>query len=251
MRAKDVMTTRVITVLEDTPVEEVARLLLTRRISAVPVIDGDDRVVGVVSEGDLVRRSVSEEGARGAWWLESLAGSDGSARAFAQARGRLAKDVMTTPVITADEDDSLPEIARTLEKHGIKRVPIVRNKKLVGVVSRANLLHGLAAVSSSGPEPSPPPPPSRAASSPERVTGDRAIRAAILNAVHNDIRVRSPINVIVTDGIVDLWGGVETEAQRQAVRAAAENAPNVRSVNDHLTVLPAALGVLLKNGTPG
>ena len=244
MRAKDVMTTNVITVLEDTPVEEVARVLLTRRISAVPVIDLDEQVVGIVSEGDLVRRSETDEETRGAWWLERLADSDDQARSFAQARGRLAKDVMSTSVITADEDDSLAGIARTLEKHKIKRVPIVRQGKLVGIVSRANLLHGLAAVSSSGPEPSPPPAPSRVAS-PQ--TDDRSIRATILNTIHNDLRVRSPINVIVMNGVVDLWGGVETEAQRQAVRVAAETAPNVKSVNDHLTVLPAALRMLLKN----
>lgn len=247
MRARDVMTTNVITVLEDTPVEEVARILLTRRISAVPVIDSDEQVVGVLSEGDLVRRSGTDAETREAWWLEGLADSDDRARSFAQARGRLAKDVMSTSVITAGEDDSLAQIARMLEKHRIKRVPIVRHKRLVGIVSRANLLHGLAAVSSSDLEPSQPPTQSQVASPDDGLRDDRSTRATILNTIHNNIGLRSPVNVIVRNGIVELWGGVETEAQRQAVRAAAEAAPTVKSVNDHLSVLSPALRVLLKN----
>jgi CBS domain-containing protein len=230
--------------LEDTPVEEIARALVTRRISAVPVIDLDEKLVGIVSEGDLMRQSVTDKGTRNAWWLERLVDSDDQARSFAQARGRLAKDVMSTSVITAVETDSLAGIARILEKHKVKRVPIVRQGKLVGIVSRANLLHGLAAVPGSGLDASPPPAPSQVAS-PQ--PDDHSIRATILNKIHNDIRVRSPINVIVMKGAVDLWGGVETEAQRQAVRVAAEAAPNVKSVNDHLTVWPAALRVLLKD----
>jgi CBS domain-containing protein len=244
MHAKDVMTTNVVTVSEDTSVQEIARILLARRISAVPVIDSDERVVGLVSEGDLVRRLETNEEDRESWWLKSLAERDDQARSFAQARGRLAKDVMSTSVITADENESLAEIARRLERHRIKRVPIVRRGKLVGIVSRANLLHGLAVTAA--PSPKKRPATSRRGSQ-VGLTGDASTRAAILNTIHNEIGVRSPLNVIVMDGVVDLWGGVETEAQRQAVRTAAEAAPNVKSVNDHLTVLPAALRVLLKN----
>jgi CBS domain-containing protein len=248
MRAKDVMTTNVITVLEDTPVEEVASILLTRRISAVPVIDSDDAVVGIVSEGDLVRRSETDEQTQEAWWLTGLANPRGQAQTFARAWGLLAKDVMSTSVITADEDDSLAEIARTLERHRIKRVPIVRHGKLVGIVSRANLLHGLAVASGEDAKPSPPPPtPPRRAAPHTALADDRSTRAMILNAIHNEIGVRTPINVIVMNGVVDLWGGVETEAQQQAVRAAAETARNVKAVNDHLTVFPPALRLLLKS----
>ena len=114
MRSRDVMTTNVVTVFEDTPVEEVARILLSRRISALPVVDSDERIVGIVSEGDLVRRSATDEQTEGAWWLEDLAGREDRAQLFARARGALAKDVMSTSVITADEEASLAEIARTL-----------------------------------------------------------------------------------------------------------------------------------------
>lgn len=243
MQAKDVMTTGVITVSEDTAVEEVARLLLARHISAVPVVDADERIVGIVSEGDLVRRPETDDSARASWWLEPLADDGERVLSYARARGRLAEDVMSTSVVTAAEDDSLAEIARTLEKHRIKRVPVVRDGRPVGIVSRANLLHGLAAAHGSGSEPPAPP-----AGSPPVRTDDRSMRAAILNAIHNDVRVPGPINVIVADGVVDLWGGVETEAERQAVRAVAEAVPSVRSVNDHLAVMPPALRRLLRRG---
>ena len=149
MQAKDVMTTPVITVHEDTLVEEVARVLVTNRISAVPVIDERENLVGIVSEGDLVRRPETDSAALESWWLEGLAEVRDRAQLFAQAHGRLAKDVMTSSVISVDETEPVAEIALMLEKRRIKRVPVVRHGKLVGIVSRANLLHGLAAVSRS------------------------------------------------------------------------------------------------------
>jgi CBS domain-containing protein len=246
MYARDVMTMPVISVLGDTSVEEVARILLSRRISAVPVVDENDRMIGIVSEGDLMRRAEADEGAHESWWLKKLADSDSRAQSFARARGRLAKDVMSPSVIIADEDDSLVEIARMLEQHKIKRVPVVRHGKLVGIVSRANLLQGLATLTSPGPEPGVSSEQVSSSSSGRGRADDRTIRAAILNAIHNDIGVRYPINVIVSRGQVDLWGGVETESQRQAVRAAAESAPDVKSVQDHLSVPPTAISALLR-----
>ena len=235
MLAKDVMTVKVVTVLEDTPVEEIARTLLRRRISAVPVIDLEDQIVGIVSEGDLVGRPNAGEDRDDSWWLSGILEPEERARKYAKARGLLAKDVMTTPVITASEDDSLTKLAATLEKSRIKRVPIVRNGRLVGIVSRANLLHGLAVFpeptaeseASDAGEPAKPASP---------VLSDaRAIRASILNKVHNEIGVRGSINVIVSDGVVHLWGVIDSEEQRQALRVAAENISGVTAVEDHLT----------------
>jgi len=245
MFAKDVMTTKVITVLEDTSVEEVARVLVTGRISAVPVIDVDDQVVCIVSEGDLVRRSESGTEHEDSWWLTHLVRPDERARAYAQAHGKLAKDVMTADVVVAGENDSLASLAQTLEKHRIKRVPVLRNGKLVGIVSRANLLQGLAAVEIH-PDAAGGSVDSSATAAPRTiVSNDQTIRASILNTLHNEIRTRGPINIIVAQGIVDLWGGVETEAQHQAIRAAAGAAPHVTAVNDYLMVLPSALQPLL------
>jgi CBS-domain-containing membrane protein len=252
MFAKDVMTTRVITVLEDTTVEEIARMLLKWRISAMPVIDSRDQIVGIVSEGDLVRRPESDTEGRESWWLSGLLNPEERAQRYSKCRGHLAKDVMTTSVITAHEDDAVADIAAILEKHHIKRVPIVRKGKLVGMVSRANLLHGLAAtqyepVTAAGATAEP----DAAAPATSFKPNDQAIRATILNTLHNDIGVSGLINVIVSKGVVHLWGGVETEAERQAVRTAAENAPNVSAVKDHISVLPAAIRHILGADKPG
>ena len=239
MLAKDIMTTRVVTVLENTPIEEVARTLLKWRISAVPVVDPNQRLAGIVSEGDLLLRP--EPGSDRSWWLSNLLEPEARARRYAQAHGRLAKDVMTTSVITAKETDTLAKLAAMLEEHRIKRVPVLRRGQLVGIVSRANLLHGLAAAPDL-----PTPAAARTAPAPKpSAPDDPAIRATILNALHNEINVPGAINVIVSNGVVDLWGGVETEAQRQAVRSVAENAPGVVAVKDHLSVLPAAFRQLL------
>jgi len=237
MLAKDVMTTKVITVLEDTPVEEVVRTLLMRRISAVPVVDAGDRLVGMVSEGDLVHRVDSGVHEGYSWWLSDMIEPEQRAQKYAKACGHLAKDLMSTPVITANEEDSLSEVATMLEEHRIKRVPVLREGKLTGIVSRANLLHGLAA--------SPEPLDETASPTRSPASNDRNIRATILSRLHNDVDISGTINVIVSQGVVDLWGGVETEAARQAIRVAAENAPGVSAVNDHLSVLPRAIRHLL------
>lgn len=237
MLTKDVMTTRVITVLEDTPIEELVRTLLKWRISAVPVVDANDQVVGVVSEGDLVHGADSGVHKGYSWWLSDMIEPEQRAQRSAKASGHSAKDIMTTPVITADENDSLAKVAAMLEEHRIKRVPVLHKGKLTGIVSRANLLHGLAA----SPEPLDEATPPTRSLAPD----DQAIRATILNKLHNDIDISGVINVIVSRGVVDLWGGVETEAERQAVRVAAENTQGVSAVKDHLNVLLPAIRHLL------
>jgi CBS domain-containing protein len=243
MLAKDVMTTKVITVLEDTPVDDIVRALLRWRISAVPIVDEEGRPVGIVSEGDLVRRADAGIGGNDSWWLSDLIAPEERARRFSKARGLLAKDVMTTPVITASESDSLHSLAALLEEKHVKRVPIVRNDRIVGIVSRANLLHGVAA-SRVYPRSAEAVRETRRARADE-MPSDETIRAAILNTLHNDIGVGHNVNVIVSKGVVDLWGGVETKAERQAVRTAAENAASVKAVHDHLSVFPATLRHLL------
>ena len=245
MLAKDVMTTRVITVSADTPVDEVVQTLLKWRISAVPVVDAAGEMVGIVSEGDLVRRAESGTETDDSWWLSGLLEPDERARRYAKACGLFAKDVMTSSVITADEDDSLRSLATMLEENRIKRVPVVRKGRLVGIVSRANLLHGLVALPESPVEGNQAAELATAATHKSLTTDDKAIRATILDRLQNEIGVGRAVNVIVCNGIVDLWGGVETETERQAVRAVAENAPNVSEVKDHLSVLPDEMRRLL------
>jgi CBS domain-containing protein len=137
------MTTQVVTVLPDTSVREVAKMLLINRISAVPVVDTEGRILGMLSEGDLMRRTETGTDEHHSWWLALFA--DLRVEAFVKSHGLHANDVMTREVISVSEDAPLDEVATLLERHRIKRVPVVRDGKLVGIVSRANLLHGLVA----------------------------------------------------------------------------------------------------------
>jgi CBS domain-containing protein len=147
MQARDVMTTNVATVSPDTPTREVAKLLLARRISAVPVLAAGGEPVGMVSEGDLVGRDATKRAERRDWWLELLAEGTTLAPTFVQfvaAADRPVSEVMATPVVTVCEDTDVAEIVRLLEEHRIKRVPVVRGGRVVGIVSRADLLRAFA-----------------------------------------------------------------------------------------------------------
>lgn len=224
MEARDVMTREVITARPDTPVPEIARLMMTHEISGVPVIDASGALVGLVSEGDLLRRVEPGSGGAKSWWLRLF--TDEAARDFVRTEGRHARDVMTTALHTVAPDTPLGEVARTLEKHRIKRVPVVEGGRLVGIVSRANLLHGIAA----NPAPAP-------ASGAE----DRQLRDAVLSALRDVPGVAGGnASVVVVDGRAEIWGTVHEEAEREAMRIAAENVPGVREVTLHVAVVPVA-----------
>lgn len=219
MQAKDVMTTKVAAVGPETPVNAIAALLLERHISAVPVIDEDRTVLGIVSEGDLMRREETVQ--RQPWWLAAFGDPEELARQFVKSHGERAKDVMTREVVTVTEETPLVEIADLLEKHGIKRVPVLWEGRLVGIVSRADLLRGLAV---RGMKPMTP-----------AAQDDASIRAQVLEVVQ-----REPwstfhfLSLVVDHGVVHLWGLVQSEAERDALRIAAENIPGVQGVEDHL-----------------
>ena len=147
MNARDVMTSAIVSATEDTPVRDIAQLLLQNHISAVPILDGSGAAIGMVSEGDLVGRDETQRDARREWWLALLAEGDSlSADFLASLRHaeRVASEIMSRPVVTVDEDTDTGEIARLLAAHRIKRVPVVRNGQVVGIVSRENLLRVLA-----------------------------------------------------------------------------------------------------------
>lgn len=220
MQAKDVMTTTVITVTPDTEVAEIARLLLERHISAVPVVDADNRILGIVSEGDLIHRpELGVRRRRRSWWLTLLAGDEEPTAEYVKTHGQRAAQVMTSPVVTVTEDAPVDRIVQLLEERRIKRVPVVREGRLVGVVTRADLLRGLIAHQ--------PPPP---ASTPD----DQAIREAILKTLREEGMPDNYVNIVVTGGVVHLWGLAHSDKERQALRIAAESTPGVRGVEDHL-----------------
>jgi CBS domain-containing protein len=225
MKATDVMVRRVITVSADASVRDIAQLLLKHRISAVPVVGEDGQLIGIVSEGDLMRRPESGTERRRSWWLDFFATGDTLAEEFAKSHGLRAGDVMTSPVITAKPDTSLNDIADLLEKNGIKRVPVVKRGKLVGIVSRANLLQGIASV--------------RKTSAKKPVTNDAAIREKL--AAELDVQPwasSSLVNVIVHEGTVELWGLVDSQATKKAIGIAAERTPGVRAVKNNLKIRP-------------
>jgi CBS domain-containing protein len=223
MQAKDVMTAEVETAAPETDIRDIARKLIERGISAVPVVDGEGRVLGIVSEGDLMRRHESETERKPPWWLRLLATSEQQAADYTKTHGQKAGDVMSAPAVTVSEDTPLEEIARLLERHRIKRVPVVRDGKLVGIVSRANLLHGLVAIRTAGGAVS---------------ASDEEIQAAIeKELVKTGIRERF-VSVIVADGVVQLWGAVESEAEREAARVAAETVPGTQRVESHIGIFP-------------
>lgn len=222
MRADDIMSVDVVAVAPDTDITEVAQKLLEYSVSAVPVVDAGGKVVGLVSEGDLMRRPESGTERHPSWWLTILADSNERARAFVKSHGQVAKDVMTRKVITVTEETPIEDIAEILERNRIKRVPVVRNGKLVGIVSRANLLQGLIAGRTR-----------KAADS-----DDRTIRAAIIEALGQTGIRTELIDVVVNQGVVGLWGTVESSTEADAIRVAAESTEGVKRVENQVTVLP-------------
>ncbi|MBX6424586.1 MAG: CBS domain-containing protein [Variibacter sp.] len=228
MKAADVMVRDVVTIRPDSGVQDAARLLLENRISGLPVVDDEGRLVGIVSEGDLMRRPEAGTEPRHSWWLELVTPNEALAREFTKTHARKVADVMTRAVITAAPETPLGEIARLLEKHRIKRVPVVQDGRVVGIVSRANLLQALASFAEA---------PSATA------VEDSALREAVLSRLEAQPWARlALVNVIVRAGTVDLWGIVGSQAERTALRVAAEGTPGVRAVNDNLIVRPLAAG---------
>jgi CBS domain-containing protein len=220
MQAKDIMTANVISVSEDSPVHEVVGLLLKYRISAVPVVDSARKVVGIVSEGDLLRpEGASRAGTKRPWWLEAVFA--GQTVTYEKAQGRTAGAVMTLNVFTVDEDTPLNEIAELLERHHIKRVPVLSDGRLTGIVSRANLLHGLANTIVDHHEPD--------------AAKDRQLRHELLKILLDKHELDTVlVNVTVSDGNVRLWGVVENADQAETAESAAKILPGVKSVENNL-----------------
>jgi CBS-domain-containing membrane protein len=219
------MVTNVITVGPDTSVYEVAALLLKHGISAVPVVDAAGGICGIISEGDLINRPESGTVRPRSWWLDALASKDTLADTYVRRHSSKVSDLMTTHVISASRDTSLAQLAEILETKRIKRVPIVEDGRLVGIVSRANLLQGLARLNT---DPAQPP-----------VADDSAIRDQISKRLATE-RWATPalLNVTVQKGTVDLWGMVQSAAERNAVNVLAKAVPGVQKVNDNLVVRP-------------
>ena len=226
MKARDVMTTQVVTVDAATPVQGVASMMLGQGISAVPVVDGQGHLEGMVSEGDLMRRAESgTDRGRRSWWLRLFGDEAREASDYIKTHGGTAGDVMTRTLITVGPDEDIADVAMLLEKKRIKRVPVVEGDRLVGIVSRADLLRGLATHGSLGRTPP---------------KGDREIRDALVAHLESEPWASSAmVNVTVNDGVVNLWGVYDTKEQHEALLVAARNAAGARSVEDHMSLTPS------------
>jgi len=229
MRAMDIMTTDVITVDPDMTVQDLAKLLAERGISGAPVVDASGRLVGIVSEGDLLHRAEigtarRHRERRRSWWLDDFA-SD-LARDYIRSHGRTVKDIMTRDVVTVTEDIDLGEVAALLEAKRIKRVPVTRDGKVIGIITRANLVRVLASTKSTPP--------------PQGEDDDRTIRARILAELSREEWAKVwPEDIIVRDRVVHFWlSSDEPEEKKQALRVAAETIPGVRAVEEHVVPAP-------------
>jgi len=224
MYARDVMIAPVITVRPSTTVKEVAELFLNKRISAAPVIDSQEELVGIVSEGDLLHRVEAGTERHRSWWLMGFIGNDTLAAEYVKSHGRKVADVMTRKVITASPQTPLHEVATLMEKNAVKRVPILENDQLVGIVSRANLVQAVATARKLLDVP----------------LSDTTIRENILSHLKKQPWAHTTmLNVTVNGGVVDLWGLAESADERKAIKVAAESTPGVCAVNDNLITRPA------------
>lgn len=223
MKARDVMVTPVVTLKPSQTVREAAGVFAKHRISAAPVVDDSGRLVGIVSEGDLMRRAETGTERSRSWWLALLTDPQMMADEYTHAHAQKVSDLMSRKPIVAAPDTLLADIATILEKHAIKRVPIVSNGQLVGIVSRANLVQALAAARPALDIP----------------VGDGAIREKLVSHLKAQPWAHvSQLNITVFDGVVTLWGLVSSDKERRAIRVAAEQTPGVRSVIDNLVVPP-------------
>jgi CBS domain-containing protein len=227
LKARDVMTRKVLSVSPETPVRTLAAFLVEHRVSAVPVVGADDVPLGVVSEGDLLRRiELGTEGHK-AWWVAILADPDDDARSFVKTHGLVAGDVMTRGVIGVDGDAELAAIANLLESKRIKRVFVLGNGRIEGVVTRSDIVRTLMR------QPAPE----------MRRRPDAEIRDAIEAEIRRqDWAPLAFVSIVVTDGVVELTGAVGSAAQRDGLAVLAQRVEGVRAVKDHLVVRALGAG---------
>jgi len=224
MKAKDIMTANVVTVTPETDITAIAKLMLEHHISGVPVVDPQNRLLGIVGEGDLIHRpELGIKDRRRSWWLSLLARDQEQVEHYVKTHGLRAAEVMNTSVVTVSEDTPLGKIALLLEERQSKRAVVVRGDQLVGIVSRGDLLRGLVDYRER----------LKTASAPD----DRSIGEQLLKTLKDELAV-DYVNVTVTDGIVELRGFIRSEQERKALHIAAETMPGVRGVVDHLDKVP-------------
>jgi CBS domain-containing protein len=228
MRAHQIMTRRVITVTPETTIVEAANTMLERHVSGLPVADAAGKLVGIVSEGDFIHRGeIGTQRKRGRF-LRFIVGPGRTATDFVHEHGRRVADIMSPEPLTITEDTVLEEIVQLMERKNVKRLPVTRGDKVVGIVSRANLLQAVASLVREVPDPT---------------ADDDHIRSRVIDALERNDWSPHGLSVIVRDGIVHLTGIITDERSRQAAIVGAENIAGVKKVHDHLCWVDPMSGV--------
>ncbi|MGA8154694.1 MAG: CBS domain-containing protein [Rhodoplanes sp.] len=242
MQARDIMASRVVSIAPEATVLEAIELMLKNRISGLPVIDGTGALVGIVTEGDFLRRAETGTERKRPRWLEFLLGPNSLAKDYIRSHGRKVEEVMTKELVTVSEEAPLDEVVRIMERKRVKRLPVMRGRELVGIVSRASLLHALATMSRDLPQPA---------------KSDADIRRRVMEEL-----AKQPwapialIDIVVKDGVVELWGSITEASQGVALRVCAENIPGVKAVVSHLSWIEPMSGLVIseedvpKGGAP-
>ncbi len=232
MKAEDVMTRNVISIDPDATVLQAARIMLQHRISGLPVVSKDGKLVGIISEGDFLRRRETKTEHRRSRWLEFLMGPGRVAVEYSHSHGSKVSEVMTTEVETVNDVTPLEDIVELMERRRIKRVPVMCGSEVVGIVTRSNLMHAMVSLA-------------RAAQGPAE--DDAGIRERLLDEIKKEQWApAATTNVVVHDGVVELWGVIIDERQRAAMKVAAENIPGVRAVKDHMVWIEPTTGMTLE-----
>ena len=232
MRAHQIMTRPVITVAPETSVLEAANIMLQRHVSGLPVVNSTGRLVGIISEGDFIRRSeIGTQRQRGRF-MKFILGAGKEAADFVHEHGRKIAEIMTPEPLTISEDTDLEKIVEIMEKKSVKRLPVMRGDKLVGIASRSNLLQAVASLARDIPDPT---------------ADDDHIRNRIIDTLEKNVWCPFGLSVTVRDGIVHLSGVITEERSRQASIVGAENVAGVKKVHDHLCWVDTMSGMYLNS----
>jgi CBS domain-containing protein len=227
------MTRKVITITSGTTITEAAKLMLLNHISGLPVVDDAGKVIGIISQGDFIRRSEIGTQRKHGRWLKYLMSTSKAASDYVHEHGRKVGEIMTTEVLTIAEDTSLEEVVNLMERGHIKRLPVLRDGLIVGIVTRTNILQAVASLAREVPDPT---------------ANDDHIRDRIIAAIDKADWRPFGLGVVVFKGVVQLNGIISNEESRQAAIVAAENIAGVTKVHDHLCWVETMSGMYI--GSP-
>jgi len=220
MKACEVMTRHVISIDPEASIVQAARLMLKHHFSGLPVVNRSGRLVGIITEGDFLHRSEIGTELKHNAWLVAIFGPEESAHDYVRAHGMKVSEVMTRQPITVDENASLDQVVHLMERHRIKRIPVVRQGKMVGIITRANLLRAFASIHRPSPKSS---------------SKDGEIRKRIITDIKKQNWANgADVTVLVRDGVVDLCGTISDLSQQAALKALIREQFGVRKMYDHL-----------------